>query len=482
MTIETTTKKKPSKARNGAGTVERRGAQWWVQVSLPRAPGEKLRRKRIPIADSAKMTEGQAQRAGATLAADVRAGRIVFDETPRGVGIASAAMTVRALGKAWTTGELFKTHGAVNGLRRMAGGYIMGTTLNARAYTVKTRGPGGGDFGDLPIGQVTHSDIAKIMATQTGAASTRNHVHNYLARIFALAEIPLGLRPVGSNPVLKAYRAPADEGKHFNFLFPSEVLALLANTDIPLGRRVLYLLSSYFGWRKGTLRAFRWSGVDWSDGTVSVLHQKGHQRLDASDDAEHGVPIFFHEEPASVLAVLRAWYEHCGQPKGDVAVICDLWAEADEQKRENHDEAKVLRADLKASGVTRELLFSKAKNVQAIRFHDGRATMITWARRAGKDDSWIRARSGHAPGGNMIDRYARMAQTLADLNYRPFPDVTEAIPELAKAARLHTGLHNFAPWAGATEHEGTALNVSKPLQCEGGDLNPYANYGASTSS
>jgi hypothetical protein len=77
------------KARNGAGTVERRGALWWVRVSFPLPPGVKLARgkrppsKRVPIADSEKMPEPQAKRAGAKVAADVRAGRIVFKEKPR---------------------------------------------------------------------------------------------------------------------------------------------------------------------------------------------------------------------------------------------------------------------------------------------------------------------------------------------------------------------------------------------------------------
>ena len=75
-----------------------------------------------------------------------------------------------------------------------------------------------------------------------------------------------------------------------------------------------------------------------------------------------------------------------------------------------------------------------------------------------------------------------MAQTLSDLDYEPFPDVTAAIPELAEAARLHIGLHkNPSPGAPAVgvDHK---VNPSKLPGCEGGDLNPYASYGASTSS
>ncbi len=356
--------------------------------------------------------------------------------TKRGRKAAEGKLTtVREIGEAWLKGELYKRHGAVNGLRPSStthntNGYNANAVLNKRAYSLRTR-PAGPLFGELLAADVKHEDIAKIMAGQGSAsAGTRNHLHSYLSRIFALAEIPLGLRTPGTNPVLRAYRAPRDPSKHFNFLYPVEVLALLGNARIPIGRRVLYLLSTYFGWRKGTLVAFKWSGIDWEHGTVSVTHQKGRQRLSASEDDEHGVPIFFHVEPACVLAVLRAWWEHCGQPKGDQPVVHDLRG-PEETWREDREDAKVLRADLKASGVTRAILFSEAKNVQPVRFHDGRATFCTWARKAGRSDTWIKQRTGHDPTSDMLDRYTRQAATLADLGYEPFPEVTSAIPELA---------------------------------------------------
>ena len=76
-----------------------------------------------------------------------------------------------------------------------------------------------------------------------------------------------------------------------------------------------------------------------------------------------------------------------------------------------------------------------------LRFHDLRSTFCTWARRAGKSDPWISERTGQEVTGDMINRYDRGAQTLADLDYAPFPDVAHAVPELAselagKVARL----------------------------------------------
>ena len=78
----------------------------------------------------------------------------------------------------------------------------------------------------------------------------------------------------------------------------------------------------------------------------------------------------------------------------------------------------------------------------------------------------------------MLDRYTRTAVTRADLNYEPFPDVTEAIPELAEPARLATRPVSASPPATA----GLEPTPRNQRECEGGDLNPYANYGASTSS
>jgi len=205
-------------------------------------------------------------------------------------------------------------------------------------------------------------------------------------------------------------------------------MALLGCREIPLGRRIAYLCATYFGWRKGSLYAFRWSGIDWDHGTVMVTWQKGVGRMDGKGcDKDQGKPIFFVVHEKSVLEVLRAWKSYLKDPSADMPVICDLGLER------NHDEATVLREDLRKAGVHRSVLFSESANVQPVRFHDLRASFCTWARRLGKDPFWICERSGHQPTGKMLDRYTRQAITLADLNYEPFPNVTHAIPELPAA-------------------------------------------------
>jgi hypothetical protein len=49
--------------------------------------------------------------------------------------------------------------------------------------------------------------------------------------------------------------------------------------------------------------------------------------------------------------------------------------------------------------------------------------------REGRGDGWISDRTGHLTP-EMRLRYSRAARTLSDLDYKPFPEIGKAIPEL----------------------------------------------------
>jgi len=108
-------------ARNGSGSVERRGALWWARITAPNKP-----RERLPMAGSETWTRGQAKREAAKLAASYAAGRIVFDKKARkgAARTPMGALTVRPLGDKWTSGELVETYGNVNRLRVKGGAKI----------------------------------------------------------------------------------------------------------------------------------------------------------------------------------------------------------------------------------------------------------------------------------------------------------------------------------------------------------------------
>jgi hypothetical protein len=127
--------------------------------------------------------------------------------------------------------------------------------------------------------------------------------------------------------------------------------------------------------------------------------------------------------------------------------------------------ATALRDDLKAVGVSRALLYEEdASNVEPLRFHDLRSTFCTWARRAGKSDAWISERTGHELSGDRISRYDRGATTLEDLAYAPFPDIADALPELAP---LHTPLHTPGNGAGGGRGESAMISYASLVGARG---------------
>jgi integrase len=207
--------------------------------------------------------------------------------------------------------------------------------------------------------------------------------------------------------------------------FQPPQLALLGcagEKGIPLARRVLYALAVYTGQRKGSLFALRWKHVDFEHGTL------------ASFKTKTGAAQYFVAD-RGLMHLLEAWYEQLGKPGDEEALVreADIGCEAKRLATVLRDE------DLKAANVTRAILFeADACNVEALRFHDLRSTFCTWARRLGKSNAWISERTGHEPTGDMINRYDRGAQTLVDLEYAPFPDISRAIPELSM--RLATPL------------------------------------------
>ncbi|MBI5536865.1 MAG: tyrosine-type recombinase/integrase [Deltaproteobacteria bacterium] len=389
-----------------AGYVEHRDGKAYLRV---RHEGQRPR-----IFLGANLTEAALARKRAETLGKLRRGELVFDAkgdlVDRSLG--GSLSRVRDLATAWTSGALLERFGKVNGLRELTSAKIIACTLEKHAFKIKTRGSRNPAFGDLPVAAVTEEDCLQVMSRHKGSGQTRLHTYSRLHRLFDLAIFPCRMRKEGDNPVTRYLRPSADSAKQYLFLYPDEMLALLACKRVPLGRRVLYALAAYAGLRKSTLHRLEWRDVDFDHRTITRSRCKGSPGN------------IFAMDP-SLYGVLQAWHEHCGKPAPGKPVVRDLGPDA------RHEQAQYLRDDLREAGVTRAVLFSDAPDVAALRFHDLRATFVTWARRAAKSDAWISERTGHLTK-EMIDRYTRAAQTLADLGYDPFPDLTNAIPEFER--------------------------------------------------
>jgi integrase len=273
-------------------------------------------------------------------------------------------------------------------------------------------------IGSKPVADVTEQDIENVLAAAEKKArkrlgrawrkAARFQLYQVMRRLFDLAIRPGRLRT--DSPISDYLRPGRDSQKLFGYLFPSELLALLGCKDVPIERRVLYALAIYTGLRKGSLFALTWPGIDFKHRTITSLQSKT------------GLPQMF-EAPESLMALLALWHVHQGAPKTGAVV-----ARVPTRERE----ARLLRDDLTAAKIERLTLFGEGgDNVQPMRFHDLRATFVTWAMREGKGDGWISDRTGHLTP-EMRARYARAARTLSDLDYKPFPDIASAIPELTE--------------------------------------------------
>jgi len=474
------------KAANGTGSVERRGALWWARITAPGKP-----RRRLPMAGSEAWSRTEAKREARKLAADYAAGRIVFDETPRTRNraiVPGSTMTVRQLGEAWTSSKLYEQFGAVDGLSPRKSGYIDGKTLAKHVYGVKTRGPNGPDFGDLPIASVTTEDASAVMGAQrpeAQAVQTRRHTYNRIRLVFRFAEFPLKLRPEGSNPFTERLRPRKVKGvdldRNFQYLFPSEGVQLSTCTSVVLARRVFAAAAAASGFDVSTFTG----GKD-GKGGLTWWHYDTRNRVLQGVRPKVGKVAYAEGEPAWLFDLLDAWRELSGAPAEDApeearkaAPIFPLAMLGWRRGRE----AEAIREDFLTAGITRSDLHEESKTNKRFRFHDLRATFETWARRAGWTQERIDRRTCHGSRA-MGDRYTRAAGTLEELKEVPFPNLALAIPETRAVleARLATRLATAASEAPSDAREQTAATARNYSECEGRDLNPHASYGASTSS
>lgn len=401
--------------RKASGSIEWRSGCWHARLSTGDGKRERHRLSRGGRDLTNKEADRKvAQELAAELSQSVRTEQYTHPRL-RGVG---TGLTVEAFGETWTSGELLKKHGEVNGLGEKKSADDDAGRLRLHVYP---------HLGAMPVRDVDELDIEQCLASAYTAAeerlgkalsqNTKLQIYQVLKRLFDLAIMPGRLR--SDNPVTIHYRPGKAAPKLYAYLFPTELTTLLGCVKVPLQRRVFYAFAAYTGLRLGSLDLVRRCDVDFEHKAITSLSSKT------------GIAqVFVQSDPMlpgleSLLVLLKRWFERSGIAATD-PIVNDLQCP-------NGHEAQTLRKDLKAAGITRAILFTQAPNVQQLRFHDLRATFVTWARRAGKGTGWISDRTGHLTP-EIMQRYDRGARSLTDLQIASFPDISAAIPELAQDA------------------------------------------------
>lgn len=429
----------PFKNKPGAGSVEWRpdkGGRYVAKVSVPGLT-KRQREEMIDEETGRFLFTNKEQDAAAAKrwAAKFSLGlRNPDAEVPERV---RAGITVKAFGDEWTSGRLYRKHGKVKRLRIKKSVDDDVRRLEQHVYP---------HIGMLAVADVTEEHIEQAFAKAWAAfekrygyepsAGTQRQVYMVTHRLFDLSIRPGRLRK--DNPVGVHLLPEPDPEKLYSYLYPSELLLLLKCVDIPIERRVYYALATYTGLRKGSIRVaakrkrgeateaddqikrYLWSSIDLEHSTVlSLVNKNSRPQMFAQSDPD--LPGI-----GSLIELLRRWREYNAWPPDSAPIIETLHCP-------RRQEAATLRRDLLVAGVKRGILFTNTDEIQALRFHDLRATFVTWAKRSNKSDGWIKDRTGHITDA-IMERYNRAARNVSDLrlNPGPFPDIATAIPELAK--------------------------------------------------
>jgi len=227
------------------------------------------------------------------------------------------------------------------------------------------------------------------------------------------------------------------------YLFPSEFLQVMNSDKVPLKWKRVIAIAVYTYTRAGELRALTWDDVDLERGVLAITK--------ATDRTTGGLkstktksPRLIAIEP-ELMPLLQTMHDEVGEGR-----LVDVPSE--------RDMSRGLRRWLRNAGINRKSLFVPAPSVRPIRFHDMRATGLTWMAVRGDDPLKIQARAGHTDFGT-TQGYIREADVLRDGFGQPFPQLPELDQVIGPPGNA-TG--NFAKSSGADGTRTRGLRRDRP--------------------
>jgi len=356
-----------------------------------------------------------------------------------------AGMTFREFGEEWTSGRLaerYKGRGKLKIKKSVRSDISLLKHLCAIEHSTL------GTLGDVPMATFSRVDYEHALDHLPGRVrsnSTRRQYAQAMGRLLNLAVSPCHIRE--SSPLDKGDMPDVADRLEFQCLYPSEEAELQACERLPLDFRFAVGLAVRLGVRAATLLGLRRRDVDLDNAQVWV------------PDSKTGKPVAFDIDEPMVRA-FRWWFGR-DEFKGKTREATVL-PPVDDTKL-----AKLLRDAIQVAGLEREQLLEESAHQKPIRFHDLRASFITFALANGRSEAWIKERTGHTTS-QMIYKYNR--PRLAKLRMRdwlPF-DVALGLAPAAepvaeangqrKEDRIDEQVHGV--------HSSTPPGLAEPLQVD----------------
>ena len=424
--------------RKRTGSKELRNGIWYIKLTVDLRGGG-IDRRRIELPKGT--TEEQAEAKRLSLAAKA-AGRL-FErhepvETPRG------DITFEAFVEEWLRSRIARGLRSVRKDRQRLRDHV----------TPVLKGKFMRDITSDDLRGVVEALDRKIRDEHVQFAwKTANKTWGAVTKLFtdAARSKELALRVLKTNPCADVEGPDRGHKKVAQWLYPVEFAALMSCGDVPLRWRRIYAVATYLYLRLGEERAIEWSDIDTVHWMVRIHRSADERGRGSREYTKTGSVRHFRIEPN-----LRPLLTQMAKESGAQGRLFNAIVEAPAE----------LRKHLLRAGITRQALHSPTATSLPLRFHDLRATGITWAALRGDATIEIRDRAGHAEV-EQTNEYMRRAAGAGDIG-DPFPVLLLGDIVPGNVPRTFSHLDS----------------AELPLedQCEGGDLNPHESYPASTSS
>lgn len=201
-------------------------------------------------------------------------------------------------------------------------------------------------------------------------------------------------------------------------LYPSEFLKFVTCDEVPLKWRQIVALAIYLYPRDAELRALHCRDLDVEHRSTKITKalSKRTGEVKATKGRRNRTPTM----EANIVPLIEAMV--AGR---DPAELLAPWMVS--------EMARGLRRYLKRAGVNRHELHHRTPTTRPIRFHDLRATGITWMAVRGDDPLKIQHRAGHTDF-TTTQRYIRLAEALRE----GFGGVFPVLPAELLTQRSHT--------------------------------------------
>jgi integrase len=270
-------------------------------------------------------------------------------------------------------------------------------------------------WGDKPIATLARADVealvedldARVRAEELSWKTAKNVLGLVTKALADSCKSKVrALRVRESNPAADVEGPDRGVHKSKAYLYPADFVALVSCPKIPAAWRRMYGLAVYLYLRAAELRALEWTDLDLETGLL-LVHRTEDE--DGNVESTKGMRARrFSVEPA-LLPLLRRMHAAAG----------GLGRLVPRMPVEKHL-APMLRRHLLLAGVTRAELHAGDRTRKQMRFHDLRATGLTWMAIRGDDPLKIKQRAGHATFST-TEGYIREAEAVRDGFGEPFP-------------------------------------------------------------